>query len=222
MFSRTHFMGQRPWTRPLLGQTEGLPPQCPQGQMARIKRWEGTTPVWECGPMEPGEAVAPAAGETAGTAPPPQEPVPPAGGAPATPAPGQPRDVLACPLGGGRFTLLDYVTGELVEQNAGQEAWSKYSVTSLPEEWACQDSRCAPYCGAAGAPPAAPAPAPGAGPAPMPTVPLPTQPPVGQTPGTRPLNVTIQLRRFPVVVLRPMTFGPRPLQPKSAAPPAAR
>jgi len=113
------------------------------------------------------------------------------------------------------------VTGELVEQNAGQEAWSKYSVTSLPEEWACQDSRCAPYCGAAGAPPAAPAPAPGAGPAPMPTVPLPTQPPVGQTPGTRPLNVTIQLRRFPVVVLRPMTFGPRPLQPKSAAPPAA-
>src|SRR3989304_1854835 len=72
-----------------------------------------------------------------------------------------------------------------------------------------------------GLPPAAPAPAPGAGPAPMPTVPLPTQPPVGQTPGTRPLNVTIQLRRFPVVVLRPMTFGPRPLQPKTAAAPGA-
>src|SRR3989304_5372642 len=130
MFSRRHFMGQRPWTTPMLGQTEGLPPQCPPDQMARIKRWEGTTPIWECGPKEPagtGAQAPPATEPAPARAPPPQAPAPPA---------------------------------------------------------------------------------PAAGPvSPMPPI-----------TGTRPRTVTIELRRLPVVILRPVTFGPRPLQQTPAAP----
>lgn len=72
------------------------------------------------------------------------------------------RDVIPCPKGpavsnnpngaaapgqGRRYTLVDYKTGELIKADVGDEIWTQYSVSSLPDAWVCDDPRCKPYCG---------------------------------------------------------------------------
>jgi hypothetical protein len=118
------------------------------------------------------------------------------------------RDVLVCPKGpavsnnpdgaagpgqGRRYALVDYQTGELIKADVGDEVWSQYSVSSLPDAWVCQDPRCAPYCGESvqaapeSAPEPAPAPAPEPAPEPAPPAPEPLPPapvPVEQPPVT--------------------------------------
>ena len=62
MFSRTHFMGARPWTRLRLGQLPAgtaVPPTCPAGSHATLTM-VGTEQKWECTPLGEGEGAAPA------------------------------------------------------------------------------------------------------------------------------------------------------------------
>jgi hypothetical protein len=106
------------------------------------------------------------------------------------------RDVVPCPKGpsvsnnpdgaagpgqGRRYTLVDYKTGELIKDDVGDEIWDQYSVTSLPDAWACDDSRCAPYCARAvrrGERKPEPVPEPAPAQAPLPAPP-PEAPPAG-------------------------------------------
>jgi len=105
MFSRTHFMGARPWTRPRLGQLPAgtaVPPTCPAGSHATLTM-VGTEQKWECTPLGEAEGAAPAH---------------------------VPQDVIACDVGGGQYTL-QYPDGgqvmggtlsrEGILQAAGQE-----------------------------------------------------------------------------------------------------
>jgi hypothetical protein len=65
-----------------------------------------------------------------------------------TPTPGLPPG-LACPMGNGLFTLLNYATGEVIAENITRDQFSQYTdnVTDLPADQSCSDdSRCAPIC----------------------------------------------------------------------------
>lgn len=107
MFSRSHFMGARPWTRPHMGQGPvgtGIPPTCPAGTHATLSM-VGTEPKWTC---------VPTAGDQGAAA----------------PDAHVPQDVIACDVGGGQY-VLQYPDGgqvaggsfsrEGVLQVAGQE-----------------------------------------------------------------------------------------------------
>lgn len=127
------------------------------------------------------------------------------------------RDVVPCPKGpsvsnnpdgaagpgqGRRYTLVDYQTGELIKEDVGDEIWSQYSVSSLPDAWVCEDPRCKPYCGTTEA---APTPEPEPTPEPTPE-PSPAQEPPPTDEGMIPISIDIQ-------AFTPGGTGPIPAQP---------
>lgn len=125
---------------------------------------------------------------------------------PKGPATGNNPDGAAGPGQGRRYTLVDYKDGSLIKEDVGDEIWSQYSVTSLPDAWVCEDPRCKPYCGQQEPEPAPepqPAPPPAQAPAPAPA---PEPPPVSEPEGPVPLTIDIQ-------AFTPGGMGPIPAQP---------
>jgi hypothetical protein len=146
------------------------------------------------------------------------------------------RDVIPCPKGpavsnnpdgaagpgqGRRYTLVDYKTGELIKEDVGDEIWTQYSVSSLPDAWVCDDPRCKPYCGTTEA---APAPEPEPTPEPTPE-PAPEPPPTDE--GMVPISIDIQaftpggtgpIPAQPIMQPQPLMPPPQAPAPKAVAP----
>lgn len=132
------------------------------------------------------------------------------GGAPAAPPSLTGPEILVCPQKNGLWTVLKYPDGEFIKKDVREADFRTITdnhITYLPEEFACKDSRCAPYCGEApvpeptSAPPPPPAPAPAPPPAPVPgPQPIPTLPGGGIIPG-------LPTGPFPTV---PLPSIPRP------------
>lgn len=108
----------------------------------------------------------------------------PAGGAPSSLPPG-----FACPTGGGKYTIVDYRTGEIIAENVIQEDWSKYvsDMTVLPPGRTCDDDpRCKPICGTPTPPPTTPTTP--TTPTPPPTTPSDSYPSADQCPAGQQWN----------------------------------
>lgn len=143
---------------------------------------------------------------------------------PPEPPPGEMPPGLACPMGNGLFTLLNYATGEIIAENITRDQFSQYTdnVTDLAPDQACSDdSRCAPICNISvveppydGVPPAPEVPAPVPAPAPSPA---PVAPPVTQvSPGA---SVPIAPGPFPSAAPPPSVPIRSGQMPSSAPPP---
>lgn len=63
---------------------------------------------------------------------------------------------FACPTGGGKYTIVDYRTGDIIAGNVTEAEWPQYvsDMTVLPSGRTCDDdSRCKPICGTPEPPP---------------------------------------------------------------------
>lgn len=87
---------------------------------------------------------------------------------------------LACPMGGDKWALLNYVDNSVIVENVTRAEFDAYSsdITDLPADMACDDPRCAPYCAPpeVSTPPPAPIPQPTPGTSPIPASGVPVLP----------------------------------------------
>jgi hypothetical protein len=137
-------------------------------------------------------------------------------GAPA-PAPMTGPEILVCPQPDGKWTVLNYPDGEFIKRDVLESEFRTITdnhITYLPQEWACQDPRCAPYCGEAAAPEPAPAPTPEPEPTPT-SAPAPTPSPA-PAPAPRPIPTLPGGGPLPGLPIGPIPTVPMPRLPLPA------